>query len=139
MTKDEYLAHLAAVYRVANMSGSDNPAKEKWLDPSLAHHQCGSIEKMLGSLVEHGCITSADRRSLLQQSPGHHSGPAMTPSEFLGLLLQAIDRDRTMGDETDVQDLQRVADAIHVTLESGERFAVIVQSLRPENQETDRR
>ena len=59
----------------------------------------------------------------------------MTPSEFLGLLLQAIDRDRTMGDETDVQDLQRVADAIHVTLESGERFAVTAQSLRPENQE----
>ena len=33
MTKDEYLAHPAAVYRVANMSGSDNPARKSGSTP----------------------------------------------------------------------------------------------------------
>lgn len=63
MTKQEYLAHLQAVYRVANLSDSDSPDKVDWLDADAAAHQCRPIDKMLHELRARGIISDDERQA----------------------------------------------------------------------------
>lgn len=63
MSKQEYLAHLQAVYRIANLSDSDSPKRADWLDADAAGHQCRPIDKMIQALEDKGLISQDERRA----------------------------------------------------------------------------
>lgn len=61
MTKKAFLAHVAALYRAMNMADSDNPARARWMDPSLAGaNGCAILDQLLHAQVAAGTLTHAE-------------------------------------------------------------------------------
>ena len=64
MTKEQYLAHLTAIYRAANLADSDHP--EPWMKPQMAGRAgCATIDKLLHSMVDVGVLTNEEHQSFL--------------------------------------------------------------------------
>lgn len=52
MTKQEFLAHVAALYRVGNLSDSDSKEREDWTRPAMAAQACcGALDDMLREML----------------------------------------------------------------------------------------
>lgn len=63
MTKDKFLANLAAIYRVANMSDSDNPQRPEWVHHEMAATVCQPLDKIMQALEACGVIDADERQS----------------------------------------------------------------------------
>lgn len=58
MTKPEFLAHVAALYRVGNYSDSDSPQREVWTVPAMAGLACCQhLDAMLWTMKREGVLT----------------------------------------------------------------------------------
>lgn len=62
MTKQEFLDHVQALYRVANLSDSDSPQRESWTHPSMAQETCGALSKLLHYLNDIGVLSSVEHQ-----------------------------------------------------------------------------
>lgn len=58
MTKAQYLAQLANLYRVANASDNDSNENADWTMGSMAGNAgCAGFDKILREMKEHGILT----------------------------------------------------------------------------------
>lgn len=58
MTKAQFLAHVAALYRVGNLSDSDSPEREVWTKPAMSGNACcATLDTMLRTMVTEGILT----------------------------------------------------------------------------------
>ena len=63
MTRSDFLSHIAALYRVGNMSDSDNPARPKWVKPAMAGEACCSkLDEIMHELVRIGVLTGEEEQ-----------------------------------------------------------------------------
>lgn len=65
MTKQEFVAHFTAMYRVGNMADSDSPQREGWTHHTMAAESCCQpLDAMMHSLVLNGVFTDAERQEI---------------------------------------------------------------------------
>lgn len=65
MTKAQFLAHVAAIYRLGNLSDSDSPDRADWTRPEMAAGACcGALDDMLRAMVECGALTADEKQEL---------------------------------------------------------------------------
>lgn len=63
MTKQEFLSHVAKLYRVGNLSDSDSPERETWTAPEMASDACcGALDKMLCAMIAAGVLTADEHQ-----------------------------------------------------------------------------
>lgn len=64
MTKQEFLANVAKLYRVGNRADSeDDPQREEWTKHAMAGEACcAALDMMLVEMVRCGAITSEERQ-----------------------------------------------------------------------------
>lgn len=61
MTKAQFLQHIAALYRVGNLSDSDSDQREDWTVPAMAAGACcGALDDMLREMVKAGALTGEE-------------------------------------------------------------------------------
>lgn len=64
MTKQEFLAHVRALYVVGNLSDSDSDSREAWTTPAMAGAACcRALDRMLREMTDCGAITSDEHQS----------------------------------------------------------------------------
>lgn len=65
MTKPEFLAHVAAIYRVGNRSDSDSAERETWTKPEMAGEACcAALDAMLHAMVRAGALSAEELQQL---------------------------------------------------------------------------
>lgn len=61
MTKQQFLDHVAAIYRVGNFADSDSPQREAWTHPDMAGVACcAALDKMMHQMVRVGVLSAED-------------------------------------------------------------------------------
>lgn len=64
MTKAEFLAQVATLYRALNTADSDRPGGD-WMVPSMAGSAgCSNLDIMLNNMVRDGALTGSELQSL---------------------------------------------------------------------------
>lgn len=68
LTKDDFLGHVAALYRLGNMSDCSNADAERlgkpdWVSPTMAHTVCSRLDRMLAKLVDEGVFTAEEHQN----------------------------------------------------------------------------
>lgn len=63
MTKQEFLASMAKMYRVANLADSD--IREDWTSPDMARTVCSRFDRMLDDMIESGVLTADERQAFI--------------------------------------------------------------------------
>lgn len=64
MTKAEFMKNVAKLYRVGNMSDSDNPERPDWVRPEMAGKACcATLDTMMHELVACGALTSDEMQA----------------------------------------------------------------------------
>ena len=66
MTKQEFIAHAVAMYRVANMSDSDiDPRREEWTVPAMSGGACCQhLDAMFQAMRKAGVLTSEEMQEI---------------------------------------------------------------------------
>lgn len=64
MTKEKFLEHLAALYRVANLADCDaREMRADWTRPEMAATICRPLDKILNELENCGALSHEERQS----------------------------------------------------------------------------
>ncbi len=65
MTKQAFLNHVIALYRVANMADSDNADRASWTKVSMAGETCCQhLDAMLRAMLADGILTGEEHQAL---------------------------------------------------------------------------
>lgn len=64
MTKQQFINHLTACYRIANMSDSDNPQRPTWTNPKMAADVCSPLDTIFHNLRDMGILTSDEHQEI---------------------------------------------------------------------------
>tara|TARA_R110002020_G_scaffold39043_1_gene116733 strand:+ start:776 stop:1180 length:405 start_codon:yes stop_codon:yes gene_type:complete len=62
-SKKDFIAKVAALYRIANMSDSDNPERPRWVKPAMAGEAgCAALDTMLRAMLACGALTADEHQ-----------------------------------------------------------------------------
>ena len=65
MTKQEFMNHFTAMYRVGNLSDSDNEDREDWTHPYMAGNACcRALDRMADELVNCSVWSEEERQTV---------------------------------------------------------------------------
>jgi hypothetical protein len=57
-SKKDFMAHVRAIYRAANLADSDSPDRATWMHPKMAGEAgCAALDTMLHEMVKCGVLT----------------------------------------------------------------------------------